>query len=134
MPLTLTIQSFSRPTASSIISRIVSAEDGTQANGHNGFASFSADGHYLVFESPASNLVAGDTNGSADIFRKDLLTGEVVRISTTGTGAEGNGHSNNVALSADGRYAVFTSSADNLVAGDTNGKADIFSRIWPRAT
>ncbi|QRM27783.1 M10 family metallopeptidase C-terminal domain-containing protein [Microvirga sp. VF16] len=80
----------------------------------------------MVFESPASNLVAGDTNGSADIFRKDLLTGEVVRISTTSTGAEGNGHSNNVALSADGRYAVFTSSADNLVAGDTNGKADIF--------
>lgn len=126
MTLTLTVQSFSRPTAPSILSRIVMATDGAQANGHNGFASFSADGRYIVFESSATNLIAGDTNGSADIFRKDLVTGEVVRISTSGTGAQGNGHSNSVMLSPDGRYAVFTSYADNLVSGDTNGNADIF--------
>jgi hypothetical protein len=43
---------------------------------------FSPDGTKLLFESDASNLVAGDTNGRSDIFLKDLVTGEVTRIST----------------------------------------------------
>jgi hypothetical protein len=41
-------------------------------------------------------------------------------------GVEGNGDSNNPSMSADGSSVTFESFATNLVAGDTNGKVDIF--------
>ena len=51
----------------------------------------SADGRYLVFHSTSTNLVAGDTNGVRDLFLKDLLTGEITRISTVSNGIQANG-------------------------------------------
>jgi hypothetical protein len=50
----------------------------------------------------------------------------VVRVSVATNGTQANNHSTARAISADGRYAVFTSTATNLVAGDTNGQSDIF--------
>jgi Ca2+-binding RTX toxin-like protein len=85
----------------------------------------SDDGRFVTFVSVAPDLVAGDTNGRTDVFRKDLQTGELVRVSTA-DGVQGNGDSDWADLSADGRYVVFTSSATNLVAGDANGRADVF--------
>ncbi|MBB3020518.1 Tol biopolymer transport system component [Microvirga lupini] len=126
MTLTLTIQSFSRPTAASIVKRVSVTGDGAEANERSGASAFSADGRYAFFESRASNLDAEAGPLDWDIFRKDLVTGEVVRISTNTAGDMGNGDSFSARFSADGRYAVFTSRADNLVAGDVNGKADIF--------
>jgi uncharacterized delta-60 repeat protein len=99
---------------------------GVLANGANPQGGISADGRYVVFESEATNLVAGDTNWSGDIFRKDLQTGDVVRVSTTAGGGESNGWSESVSVSADGRYVAFRSSATNLVANDTNSVSDIF--------
>src|SRR5262249_44994888 len=95
-------------------------------NGDSEISSMSADGRYVAFYSSASNLVPGDTNGSADVFVKDLLTGSVVRASTDAAGAQANFDSYSPTLSADGRYVAFYSSASNLVPGDTNGSADVF--------
>ncbi|RDI62290.1 PD40 domain-containing protein [Microvirga subterranea] len=112
---------------------LVSARaDGGAANKSDD-ADASYDGRYVVFTSSASDLVAGDTNDRPDIFRKDLVTGEVVRVSTgsrtaQGQEAEANGPSREASISADGRYVVFQSSAGNLVAGDTNGHTDIFRK------
>jgi Tol biopolymer transport system component len=50
----------------------------------------------------------------------------VVRESVSSAGAQANGHSLAAAISADGRYVAFYSSATNLVAGDTNGARDVF--------
>ena len=86
----------------------------------------SADGHFVSFESSASNLVTGDGNGVADTFVHDLQTGATERVSVAGSGAEGNGASATSAISADGRYIAFYSSASNLVSGDSNGVADAF--------
>ena len=95
--------------------------DGASADGH-----LSADGRYVVFESLASNLVAGDTNNCMDIFVKDLETGSVRRVNTDAGGGQGNAASADGHLSADGRLVVFSSSATNLVAGDTNNTTDVF--------
>jgi Tol biopolymer transport system component len=107
-------------------SRISAAADGTQGNHGSGSPSISADGRYMAFASEASNLVAGDTNGAADIFVHDWQTGQTSRVSVASDGAQGNGASYWPSISADGRYAAFASTASNLVAGDTNSMWDIF--------
>ncbi len=106
--------------------RVSIASDGTQGNGDSRRPSISGDGRLVVFQSSASNLVKGDTNGVDDIFIHDLRTGETRRISTSSTGAEGNGKSDYPVISSDGRFIAFRSAADNLVEGDLNGKQDIF--------
>lgn len=83
--------------------------------------SISANGRYVAFQSDSSNLVAGDAGTLSDIFVRDLVTGTTTLV-TLG----GNGASVTPSISADGRYVTFTSSASNLVAGDTNGRDDIF--------
>jgi Tol biopolymer transport system component len=87
---------------------------------------FSADDRWIAFESLASNLVAGDTNGSIDIFVKDLATGGIVRVSVDSAGVQGDRDSSYPSLSADGRFVAFVSMSDNLVAGDTNNTQDVF--------
>jgi Putative Ig domain/Cadherin-like/Domain of unknown function (DUF4114)/WD40-like Beta Propeller Repeat len=82
--------------------------------------SISADGRYVAYESLASNLAAGDTNGKYDIFVYDRQTGSNQRVSVSSNGSEGNRDSIHPAISADGRYVTFQSKASNLVAGDTN--------------
>jgi flagellin-like hook-associated protein FlgL len=81
----------------------------------------------VAFDSSANNLVAGDTNGLWDSFIKDTVTGVTTRISTDSAGNQATGADSDVsAISADGRYVAFYSSASNLVAGDTNGQRDSF--------
>ncbi len=99
---------------------------GNAANAGSSSASLSADGRYVLFESVATNLVGSDGNGASDVFVKDLQTGAIVRASTSAAGVEGNLASNSAKFTPDGRYVVFASSASNLVANDTNGRADIF--------
>lgn len=100
---------------------------GNQAvNGSSYGASASSDGRYVVFVSGADDLVAGDTNGVTDIFLKDRQTGVTVRVSTGSSGTQSNGPSYTPQISADGRYVVFQSGADSLVANDANGVADIY--------
>ncbi|KAB0266055.1 hypothetical protein [Microvirga brassicacearum] len=110
---------------------LVSADQAhTQANGSSAVARMSADGRFVVFESAADNLVAGDVNATTDIFRKDVQTGEIVLVSAAadGTHTQLNQSSSNAQISLDGRYVVFTSRDSNLVAGDTNGVADVFRK------
>ncbi|MBI5870757.1 MAG: PD40 domain-containing protein [Actinobacteria bacterium] len=77
----------------------------------------SSDGRYVAFRSEATDLVPGDTNGVTDIFVTDTLSGTTLRASTAADGAEGNGRSSMVSISADGRYVAFDSFANNLAPG-----------------
>jgi Tol biopolymer transport system component len=70
--------------------------------------------------------VAGDRNGKADVFVHDLWTGRTIRVSLTADGTEANGDSFVAGISDDGRVVAFTSLADNVVHGDTNGQRDVF--------
>jgi Ca2+-binding RTX toxin-like protein len=126
-------------------------------NGNALGGDISADGRYVVFISTASNLVAGDNNGVADIFRKDLWTGVVELVSATTAGVIGNGISGQASgsagvgatnwslpsISENGRYVGFVSAAQNLpgaVAGIVSGYAKdmttgaLFNLSQPLAT
>jgi Tol biopolymer transport system component len=86
----------------------------------------SADGRYVAIVSDSPDLVSGDTNATRDVFVHDRRTGITSRVSISGDGAQGNGFSGVAAISSDGRYVAFLSSASNLVPGDTNDAADVF--------
>ena len=105
----------------------VSSSD-VQGNGDCSSPSISADGRYVAFNSAASNLVSGDTNARNDVFVRDRDTGVTTRVSLTSGGAQANGHSGYLSLSADGGHVAFASEATNLVSGDTNGWYDVFVR------
>jgi len=99
---------------------------GGEADGDSNSPSISGDGRYVAFDSDATDLVGSDNNGKFDIFVHDLQTGTTIRVSVDSGGGEANGDSNSPSISGDGRYVAFESSAPDLVAGDTNGKVDIF--------
>lgn len=99
---------------------------GGQANSGSGTPSVSMDGHFVAFESNASNLVAGDTNNFIDIFVKDTQTGSITRVSVSQFAGQSNGNSSYASISGDGRYVTFISEANNLVINDGNGVGDIF--------
>jgi Tol biopolymer transport system component len=104
------------------------ATGGSSGNGRSFVPAISGDGRFAAFYSDASNLVAGDTNDSRDVFVNDRQTGETTRMSVDSSGAEANDDSFAPAISADGRFVAFSSAASNLVAGDMNGADDVFVR------
>jgi Tol biopolymer transport system component len=121
----------SLPAASAALaptSRVSVSTAGAQANGHSLAASISVNGRYVAFYSSATNLVARDTNGRRDVFRRDTQTGKTTRISVSSSGQQANGESFGPSIAPDGRYVAFYSDASNLVAGDTNNADDIFVR------
>jgi len=119
---------FVRDTAKGRTIRVSLSSAGGQANSDSFLPSISADGRYVAFDSYASTLVAGDTNGWGDIFVRDTAKGRTIRVSLSSEGGQGNLGSDWASISADGRYVAFSSEASNLVAGDTNGWGDIFVR------
>ena len=114
--------------------RVSVDSSGAQSDGSSSASSISADGRFVAFDSDATNLVDGDTNGFADIFVHDRQTDKTTRVSVRSDGTEGNGSSYNPSTSADGRFVAFDSNATNLVTGDTNGWYDIFVRDRQMAT
>jgi len=103
-------------------------QSGGPANGLSILPEVSANGRYVVFQSAASDLVPGDTNGVMDIFVRDMLTGVTTRVSISSLGFQANGSSGNPSITDDGQTVVFRSDATNLVPVDTNGQPDVFLR------
>src|SRR5437762_932588 len=114
--------------------RVSVASGGTEGDDASLGSALSADGRFVAFDSAATDLVAGDTNGVSDVFVHDRQTGTIERVSVASGGAQGDGSSGLIgfafppALSAAGRFVAFVSAATNLVTGDTNGAADVFVR------
>lgn len=106
--------------------RVDVATDGSIANASSGHPSISADGRFVAFHSRADNLVAGDTNGTTDVFIRDRQSATTLRASVASDGDQAGGASQQPRLSDDGRHVVFESHAGNLVAGDDNGVPDLF--------
>ena len=119
---------FVRDCQSGTTERASVATGGAEGNASSYESSISADGRFAVFYSDATNLVTGDTNGTNDVFVRDLQSGTTERASVATGGAQGNGASFESTISADGRFVTFYSEAWNLVTGDTNGDQDIFVR------
>ena len=106
--------------------RVSVHSDGSQADSRSDHGAISADGRYVVFDSLASNLVDNDTNDASDVFLHDLQSHQTTRISLDPLGNQLDASSGAADISADGRFVVFISDADNLVSGDTNNVDDVF--------
>ncbi|MFD5465793.1 TolB family protein [Kitasatospora sp. NPDC127059] len=87
-----------------------------------------ADGRWVYFDSGADDLVPGDTNGQSDVFRRDLRTGRIERVTATRDGGQSTGGSDSPYVDATGDTVVFTAEDANLVPGDTSGHLDVFLR------
>ncbi|HEX6845036.1 MAG TPA: hypothetical protein VF235_07980, partial [Actinomycetota bacterium] len=98
-----------------------------QANGSSTFYGLSDNGKIVAFSSDAPNLVSGDTNAKEDAFARDRTDATTVRVSRRGA-TQSNGPSYGVAVSGDGAYVTFTTTATNLgTDADGNGAAaDLF--------
>jgi Tol biopolymer transport system component len=109
--------------------RINTSSSGAQATGGNGIMAhdphMSEDGRFVAFYTDQSNLVSGDTNGKTDEFRKDISSGIIRRVVSSG-GGNPNGNSYEPDIDDNGCKVTYHSLATNLVKGDTNGKADVF--------
>ncbi len=126
---------FVRDTVLNTTVRVSLDSFGVQGNGDCLYPSISADGHFVVFASAASNLVPGDTNLVNDLFLPDMTSGSTTRISLDSSFAQANDRTGAGSISADGHYVAFQSGASNLVVGDTNGQWDIFVRnTWANTT
>ncbi|HZW09901.1 MAG TPA: hypothetical protein VFF69_08350 [Phycisphaerales bacterium] len=112
--------------ATGVTSRISVSSAGEQANGLCVFPNAAAGGRFVVFESEASNLVAGDDNGVRDIFVRDLDSSATLRVSVSSDGTEADQDCYTPAISRDGRYVVFASASGSLAPDDTNGLPDAF--------
>jgi Ca2+-binding RTX toxin-like protein len=112
--------------ATQTTTRVNVGTGGVQSAGSGYRPSISADGRYIAFFSDATDLVAGDTNANRDIFVYDRTLQTTTRVNVDSNGIQSNDYSDDVTISADGRYVAFYSSATNLVAGDTNARADVF--------
>jgi Tol biopolymer transport system component len=130
------------------ISLVSVSSSGTQGNDKSYGAFVSGNGRFVAFESFASNLVKGDTNGVVDVFVRDLVTHRTERVSVSSSGAQqpttdaGAPGGNSAicfipslcstyvrmfpTLSYDGRYVAFQSDAPNLVPNDDNQSSDVF--------
>jgi hypothetical protein len=117
---------FVRDQASGRTERVSVSSAGAEANQWSGCPAISADGTVVAFESNATNLVSGDTNGAGDVFVHDRRTGETVRASVSTTGAQAHGVSSVDDISDDGLFVAFTSDAADLVPGDTDSRMDVF--------
>lgn len=112
------------------LERVSVSSTGVEADAGSGFSAVSYDGRYVSFQSDATNLVAGDTNGARDVFVRDRQAGETIRVSTDASGNEtlAGTYSSNAKVAGVGPWVLFSSTASNLVAGDTNGAEDLFAK------
>jgi len=100
---------------------------GVAGNSSSRSAVISPDGSHVGFSSFATNLTAtATTAGRSHVYLRDLSAGTTKLVSVAMLGGEANGNSQTPALSFDGRYVAFASTATDLVFNDTNGVSDIF--------
>ncbi|MGN6544187.1 MAG: SdrD B-like domain-containing protein, partial [Aureliella sp.] len=117
---------FVRDMQDNVTRRVSVGPGGIQSNGSSYQPVISNDGTVVAFESSATNLGVVDTNSVTDVYVYNLATGSMKRVSQASSGTEANNYSEAPAISGNGRYVGFYSTASNLVTGDTNGSTDIF--------
>jgi len=135
------MDAFPRDRMLGVTERISVSSTGEQGNKESGLdPAISEDGRFVAFNSAASNLVPGDTNGVGDVFVRDRKTGKTERLSVNSKGEQANGNSRLCGIhrarciSADGCCVAFESEATNLAPADTNGVGDVFVRDWRAGT
>jgi Tol biopolymer transport system component len=121
---------FDRATGANLLVSHASSSPAQTGNGASAGPAISADGRYVAFSSKASDLVPGQA-GAGRIFLFDRITGTTTRVSAAGSL---NNSTIPLAISADGRWLLFTSDADNVVPGQVGGMngGEVF--LWDRVS
>jgi Tol biopolymer transport system component len=126
---------FLRDLVAGTTERVSLTSDATHPDGLSDAGTVSDDGRYVAFKSMAGNLTMyDDAAGKMDVFVRDRTTATTDLVSRSTANAAATIGATDPSISADGTKVVFTSSSTNLVAGDTNGKSDVFVRSLTGAT
>jgi hypothetical protein len=108
------------------------SDTGVKGNDHSFVSSLSADATKVAFFSYATNLDPADSEGTvADVYVKDLVSGDTTLASTSDTGVKSENDSRGAELSADGMKLAFRSDAINFDPADTDGETDIYVKDLP---
>ncbi len=110
----------------SLISANAGATD--TAGGQSSSPTYTPDGQAIVFASTAGDLGPTDGNGSTDIYRRDLVTGEVTLLSTDANGQAAGGGLGGATVSPSGSMIAFMTTAHSFGVTDTNGLWDVYAR------
>jgi len=100
----------------------------TPADGDSAEPDISGDGRLVAFSSTADNLTDGHPAGQRDIYVRDLQTEKTTLVSATPSGQPGDGGSSAPAISPDGRYVSFSTTATNLVSDMTLSGTNVVVR------
>jgi Tol biopolymer transport system component len=130
---------FMRDLQSGTTALVSGGPNGTLGDNASYSSVMTPDGRYVAFASLADNFVPGDTNGIADVFVRDMVS-NVTTLVSVGAQLPANfgpsypyyfqrGHwaSDTPAITPDGRYITFYSTATNLVPG-VGTTADVYLR------
>jgi trimeric autotransporter adhesin len=124
-----------------VVELISLSPDGAPANDDSLVApSISTTGRFIAFQSAATNLAPGPPSGYQEIYERDTCIGapagctpRTIRITVTAGGSAVDGNSKDSAISADGRYVAFDSSAGNILP-DTASCASPYACVYLRDT
>lgn len=105
---------------------VSAALDGTSGSRWSGWSVVSADGHFVVFESTAKDLVKHAPSTPRNFYVRDMTSGVTTLLTAglDGHGSNGSGIVDDV--SGDGRYVVLSSTSTDLTPGEKDKKPDIF--------
>lgn len=116
-------------TATALVSQNQIGDPGDDASST---PSISNDGQFIAFSSLATNFGDSHSSGLAKIYRRDMLSGEVIPVSVTPLGDDPSGGADGSitpSISADGSVIAFASDCVDVVAGDSNNKKDVFVAV-----
>ena len=119
-------QMFCRDRAAMVTALISFNAGALPGDGDSTSPSITGDGRFTVYQSDATDLVAGDTNGFTDIFVFDAMTATITRINLGPMGLEADAPSRGPSIMADGRKIAFESLAFNITNLEPRGLFEIF--------
>jgi Tol biopolymer transport system component/Ca2+-binding RTX toxin-like protein len=123
-----TVDVFRKDMATGLVQLVSQGNDGG-AQGDSTAGSISADGNVVAFSSPAPNLAGGDSNGTTDVFVRDMVTAAITRVSARADGSQLSGPSYAPSVSGDGRFVAFASRApDATPEGGDPARARIYRK------
>ena len=130
IPINSQVQIYRKDTVSGEVQLVSTDNSGlVTANGAAAAPRISADGRFIVFDSPATNLDLDVASGGIrQVYLKDMETGSITLLSRANATTGGDNVSSSPDISADGRFIAFHSNATDLIGigNDTNGARDVF--------
>ena len=112
-------------TGVTVLASRATGANGAKGNAESQYPYMSANGRYVAFQSRASNFDPADTDTRPDVYVRDLVAETTTLVSRASgiAGVDGNGDSQSGGMSADGRYAVFSTNSNNIDPADPDGDA-----------